>query len=115
MSGTYKPNDAGLTALINGPEIGAALEAITEKAKGIATGLAEDFRITGEYIDGLKTSVAVEPVKKGPARLVGRLNATAAYSASVEWGAEHGPVGTSKDPAPSAHHVLKRTLDSLGG
>jgi hypothetical protein len=111
MAGNYKPRREAFDEILNGPEIKAALEAITEKAKGIAEGLSQDFRVTGEYADSFETSVEVESVAKGSDRLVGRLTNTAPYAAAVEYGYE----GRADEPGQSAHHVLKRTLEALEG
>lgn len=111
MPGNYKPRREAFTEILNGPEIRAALEEVTAKAQRIATGLSENFRITGDYIDGLETQVEVEPVEKGVDRLVGRLNATSGHSAAVEWGYK----GRANKDGQDAHHVLKRTLEALGG
>lgn len=108
---TYKPRRAGFKEIVNGPEIAAALETLVQEAKTIAEGLAQDFRVTGQYADSFETSVQVEPVAKGPARLVGRLTNTAPYAAAVEYGYQ----GRSEAEGSKAHHVLKRTLDALGG
>lgn len=107
----YKPRRAGFKEIVNGPEIAAALEAIVGEAKTIAEGLAQDFRVSGEYADSFEESVKVEPVQKGPARLVGRLTNTAPYAAAVEYGYQ----GASDAEGSKAHHVLKRTLEALGG
>lgn len=108
---TYKPRRAGFKEIVNGSEIAAALEEIVGQAKTIAVGLAQEFRVTGEYADSFETKVGVEPVSKGPARLVGRLTNTAPYAAAVEY----GYAGSSTEPGHKPHHVLKRTLEALGG
>jgi hypothetical protein len=109
----YNPRRAASDEILNGPEIKAALTEITEKAKTIAVGLSQDFRVTGEYADSFEATVDVETVRSGSPRLVGRLTNHAPYAAAVEWGAEPGPRGTAADPLPNAHHVFGRTLVAL--
>lgn len=109
----YKPSEAGFRAMANGPEIRAALRAEAERAKLIAQGLAQEFRVTGEYAESFKVeedTIEWRGRIAGP-RAAARLINTAPYAAAVEWGYE----GRAKGPSSSAHHVLKRTLDALGG
>lgn len=107
---SYKPNFAGFRAAINGPEVRAMLRAEAEKAKTVAEGLSQDFRVTGEYASSFETSIVeVTDVGSGT-RPAARLTNTAGYAAAVEWGFE----GRAAEPTRSAHHVLKRTLDALG-
>lgn len=108
MARVFKPNQAGFRAMAVGPEIRAAVMAEAERAKGIAEGLAEEFRRTGEYADSfevtsetvrLQTAVGSHPVAAG------RLTNTSGHAAAVEWGNSHDH---------RAHRVLGRTLDVLG-
>lgn len=113
MSATVRINDAAFKAMANGPELHAACTAAAEKAKAIAVGLAQEFRVTGEYADSFEVTdetVDWHGEYPGP-RAAGRLTNTAPYAAAVEWGHE----GREDEPGQSAHHVLARTLDALGG
>lgn len=96
-----------------GVEVRAALAAEAERAKSIAVGLAQEFRVTGEYADSFEvTDDTIDWTGEYPGpRAAARLTNTAPYAAAVEWGYE----GRSDAPSSSAHHVLKRTLDALGG
>lgn len=106
MTATFKPNNAGFRAMAVGPEIRRALSEVAEKAKGIAEGLAEPFRDTGEYVDSFEVSeetIQWQGRFSGP-RAASRLTNTSGHAAAVEWGNEH---------AHRNHRVLGRTLDAL--
>ena len=108
MSATFKPNQAGFKAMANSPELHAACAAAADEAKAIAEGLSQDFRVTGEYADSFEVTdetIDWHGEYPGP-RAAGRLTNHAPYAAAVEWGNEH---------VDQPHHVLKRTLDALGG
>jgi hypothetical protein len=105
---SFKPNWKGFEAMANGPEARAIVKAEAERAKAIAEGLAQDFRITGDYAD----SFEVQETTVGPAEgfkhrhAAARLANTSDHAAAVEWGNEH---------AHKAHRVLGRTLDAMSG
>jgi hypothetical protein len=110
---TVRINSAAFKAMAVGPEIRAACLAEAERAKAIAVGLAQEFRVSGEYADSFEVSdetIDWHGEYPGP-RAAGRLTNTAPYAAAVEWGYE----GRAGEPSSSAHHVLARTLDALGG
>lgn len=105
---SFKPNWKGFEAMANGPEARAIVKAEAERAKAIAEGLAQDFRITGDYAD----SFEVQETTVGPAEgfkhrhAAARLVNTSGHAAAVEWGNEH---------SHKAHRVLGRTLDAMSG
>lgn len=109
MASSFKPSSAGFRAMAVGEEIRAAVTAEAEKAKGIAVGLAQDFRVTGEYADSFEVSTKTTNLKTGFGShevAAGVVTNVAPYAAAVEY-------GNARDHRP--HHVLTRTLDSLGG
>lgn len=103
---SFKPNNAGFQKLAVSRGMRDALKQIAERGKTIAEGLAQDFRITGEYADSFEvTDETVEwtGLYPGPRAAVNLTN-TAPYAAGVEWGNAH-------DHKP--HRVLARTADML--
>jgi hypothetical protein len=110
--GSYKANPDFFRKLALSPQIRDALRGEAERGKIIAEGLAEDFRITGEYASSFEvtdlTLLHWEGRYKGP-RGAARLVNTAGYAAAVEW----GKGGRSGDETQSNHRVLGRTLDAL--
>lgn len=111
MADVFKQDEAGIRALLNGPEVAAVLTTIAEKGKAIAIGLSTEFVDTGEYIASF--NVRTETVRlpfsttRSPAHEVvaAILENTADHAAAVEY-------GNRRDP--KAHHVLGQTLDALG-
>jgi hypothetical protein len=104
----FEPNDGGFRAIANSPEVKAALKAVAEKGKSIARGLAQDFRVTGDYADSFEVrevTIRWDGEYPGP-RAAAQLVNTSDHAAAVEWGNEH---------AHKPHHVLGRTLDILAG
>lgn len=102
----YQPNSSGFQQIANSPEMRAALKAVAEKGKSIAQGLAQDFRVTGDYADSFEvreTTIPWDGQYPGP-RAAAQLVNTSDHAAAVEWGNQH---------AHKAHHVLGRTLDIL--
>lgn len=109
MSDSYQPNSAGFRAMAIGPEIRAAVKAEAERAKGVAEGLAEDFRVTGNYADSFEVSDSTTELRTGFGShpvATGVLTNISEHAAAVEWGNEH-----MRRP----HRVLARTLAGLGG
>jgi hypothetical protein len=109
----FQPNNDGFRAIANSAAVKAALKDIAERGKSIAEGLAQDFRITGDYADSFEvreTTVQWEGEYPGP-RAAAQLVNTSGHSLGVEYGYR----GSAKDPGQSAHHVLGRTLDALAG
>lgn len=99
---TYRPNQEGLRALANGPEVRAMLREIAEKAKAHAESIAPVD--TGEYAGAFRiveTTVEID----GRPRAAARLENFAPHAAAVEW-------ANAQDP--TADRVLGRTLDALG-
>jgi hypothetical protein len=81
------------------------LRAKAEEAKAVAEGLAQDFRITGDYADSFE--VIEEPTTvAGETRASAVLKNTSDHAAAVEWGNEH---------AHRAHRVLGKALDAVRG
>lgn len=109
MSDTYKPNSAGFREMAIGSEIRAAVKAEAERARAIAEGLSQDFRVSGEYADSFVVASDTVDLHTGfgsHAVAAGVLTNTSGHAAAVEYGNEH-------DHKP--HHVLGRTLAGLGG
>lgn len=109
MARVYNPNFDGFRKMANGPEIRAVLAEVAEKAKTIAEGLSQDFRITGEYAESFVVGEETVVFPRGP-RAAATLTNTAPYAAAVEWGYK----GRANEPDGEAHRVLGRTLDALG-
>lgn len=110
LSSSYKPpSRADFEEIALGGEVRAAVVAEAERAKAIAVGLSQDFRITGEYADSFEVTsetVTITTRGVGPHDVAaGRLTNISDYAAALEWGNEH---------AHRAHRVLGRTLDQLG-
>lgn len=105
---SFRPNWKGFEALANGPEARAMVKAEAERAKAIAEGLSQDFRITGDYAD----SFEVQETTVGPAEgfkhrhAAARLVNTSDHAAAVEFGNEH---------VRQPHRVLRKTLEAMGG
>lgn len=107
--GVFHSNDAGFRALAVSEGVRAVCVFEAERAKAIAEGFAQDFKITGEYADSFEVTSATVPVEtaEGPHEAAaGILVNTSDHAAAVEWGNSH-------DHRP--HRVLGRTLDGLGG
>ena len=108
----FNPDSKGFQQLAVGPEMRAALKEVAEKGKTIAEGLAQDFRITGEYADSFEVGEATTMFTgeyPGP-RAAAILQNDAPYAVAVEYGYE----GKSKAESQSAHRVLGRTAEMLG-
>lgn len=104
----YRANDAGFKQIAVSAQMRKALAEVAEKAKGIAEGLSQDFRVTGEYVDSFEVREATiewTGEHSGP-RAAAQLVNTSDHAAAVEWGNEH---------SHKNHRVLGRTLDALGG
>lgn len=101
----FRPNQRGLTALANGPEIRAVTTIVAEKGKAYAEAISPRDTDGGEhYQDGfVLDDITVLDVGRFP-RAGTALRNTVAHAAAVEWGNERN--GTS-------HRVLGRTLDYL--
>lgn len=111
MLGNYDPREQGFREIANSPELRAALQEVGERAKAIAVGLSQEFRITGEYVQSFdveQTTVDFHGSYPGPRAAV-RLVNRAPYAAAVEYGYE----GRAGEESSSAHHVLARTLSAL--
>lgn len=106
MARVYNPNFDGFRKMANGPEIRAALAEVATKGKGIAEGLAQDFRITGDYADSFEVrdeTIQWQGRFSGP-RAAAQLVNTSDHAVAVEFGNEH---------VPHPHHVLGRTAAAL--
>lgn len=104
---TFQWNSSAFRAMAVGPEIAAAVVAEAERAKAIAEGLAEDFRVTGEYAESFEVSAQTTQLRTGFGShdvATGVLTNTSDHAAAVEW-------GNARDNR--AHHVLGRTLEAL--
>jgi hypothetical protein len=102
----FTPNSDGFKQLAISDGVRDVLKQVADKGKDIAIGLAQDFRVTGDYADSfevVETTIAWEGEYPGP-RAAAQLINTSDHAAAVEWGNEH-------DHKP--HHVLARTLDAL--
>jgi len=100
----FKANRPGITALAVSPGARKAALSEAEKGKGIAEGLAQEFRRTGTYAASFSVSEATVFIAGLP-RAGARLENTAGHAAAVEL----GNASTNGD----GHHVLSRTLDAL--
>lgn len=99
----FVPDSKGFLAIANSTEMHEVLQQVVERAKGIAEGLAQDFRVTGDYADSFvvaDSTIAWEGEYPGP-RAVGILLNTSDHAVAVEFGNQH-------DHRP--HRVLGRTL-----
>jgi hypothetical protein len=100
---SFRANKAGFDSMANGPEAYRVVRAKAEEAKAIAEGLAQDFRITGDYAESFE-------VIEGPTTVSGEARASAVlknhsdHAAAVEFGNEH---------AHRAHRVLGKALDAV--
>lgn len=101
-------NDAGLSAVLVGPDIRESLTAVAELGKEFAETISP--RRTGHYAGSFEVHDDTIEFSGGP-RAAATLINTAGYSAAVEWGYK----GRAGDPTSSAHRVLGRTLDHLTG
>lgn len=91
-----------------GPEVRAACEAEAKRAESIAKAFAEDFWVSGEYIESFVVSTDTVRLQTGFGEhdvAAGKLTNIAGHAAAVEWGNKHDH---------RAHHVLARTLSDLG-
>lgn len=102
----FKPNQRGLTALANGPEIRKVTTTVAEKAKAYAESISPRDADAGEhYQDGfVLDDVTVLDVGRFP-RAGTALRNTVEHAAAVEWG--------NQANGNTAHRVLGRTLDYL--
>lgn len=103
---SFRANKAGFDAMANGPEAYAVLRAKAEEAKAVAEGLAQDFRITGDYADSFEVAEEPDTMENGETRASALLKNTSDHAAAVEWGNEH---------AHRAHRVLGKALDAVRG
>lgn len=107
MATNFQPNSAAFRAMAVGPEIRAAVTAEAKRAQTIAKGLAEDFRVSGEYIDGFVVTTQTDRLTTAFGEhdvAIGELINLSPHAAAVEWGNKHDH---------RAHHVLGRTLSAL--
>lgn len=109
MAGNFKPNDAGLRAILNGPEVRRALAEVADKGKEFAESISQDFRDSGEYAASFDVSDVTVDFNGAP-RAAGRLTNTSGHAAAVEVGYR----GRSHEESSSAHRVLGRTLENGG-
>lgn len=103
----FTPDNDGFRQIATSPEMRAALKEVAEKAKAIAEGLAQDFRVTGDYADSFEITedtVRWDGEYPGPRAAASLVN-TSDHAAAVEWGNDH---------SHKTHRVLGRTLDMLG-
>lgn len=109
MPRAFEADRDGFNKIARSPEVRAALRAVAEKAQRIAVALSEDFRETGEYIDGFSTGTTTVnwdhayPGMRGAAILINK----SGHGAAVEWG------NARNRPEHQAHHVLTTTLAAL--
>lgn len=108
MARNYKPNDAGLRALLLGPEVRSVLRAQATKAMAVAQADAASFADTGQYAASFQVTDTTTTIRGFP-RAAARLENTSDHAAAVEWG-YHGRQGSA---STSAHRTLGRALDSL--
>lgn len=104
---TFKSNPKAFADMAVGPEVRAIVVAVAEKAKSEAEGLAQSFRVTGEYASSFEvTSETVTLDTRAGSHPVaaGVLTNTSRHAAAVEWGNAHNH---------KAHRVLGKTLDRL--
>lgn len=99
-------DDAGMSAVLLGPDIVHALTEVAEYGKLYAISIAP--KRTGHYARSFDVEPGTVEFDRGPRAAVKLVN-TAGYAASVEWGYR----GTAAEPSRSAHRVLGRTLDHL--
>jgi site-specific DNA-adenine methylase len=103
---TVRFHQAGFEALATSSAMRAVVNAAAERVIEKAKVLAEDFRVTGDYIDSFQDpeedviSYGRPPYR----RAVARVRNTSDHAASVEWGNEH---------SHHAHHVLERAVSEL--
>lgn len=106
MARVYKPNPEWIAKMAIGPEIRSVLREVAEKGQGIAEGLAQDFKITGDYAGSFQVrdeTIAWTGKYPGP-RAAEQLVNTSDHAVAVEFGNEH---------VPRPHHVLGRTAAAL--
>lgn len=106
------PSKAAIAAILNKPEIRAALAAEAERGKVFAEADAATFS-NADDPDSYASKFEVGEGRmtiKGIERPTGTLTNTSGYAASVEW----GKGGTAASPGQSAHHTLARTAEFLG-
>lgn len=110
MASNYQPNNAGLQALLRGPEVRAVLRARAEVAKALAEADAATFSDSGEYASHFEVHDENVTVR-GQVRAAVDLVNTSGHAAAVEWGyrGRHGV------PSTSAHRTLGKALDGLRG
>lgn len=89
--------------LLQGPEMQALMADRIDKARAAAEGMAQDFRVTGDYAGSFQTEVKVEDTNSGR-RAVGHLRNTSDHALAVEYGN-----GRSHKP----HHVLGKSIDYM--
>lgn len=109
MSATFKPNSAGFRQAAVSADIRAAVMAEAERAKGIAEGLAEEFKVTGEYAASFEVTSETQSLSTGYGShevAAGVLTNSSEHAAAVEW-------GNARDHRP--HHTLAHTLEALHG
>lgn len=90
-----------------GGELRAAVVAVAEKGKAVGEGLAQDFRVTGDYAASFEVTSATVRLDTSAGShdvAAGVLTNTSDHAAAVEWGNEHDH---------RAHRVLGRILDRL--
>lgn len=107
MSRNFKPNQAGIHALANSPEMYALCLSVAAKGMAEAEALSADFIETGDYASSFR-------VEAKEAHLLGRtgwrtvasavLSNDSPHAAAVEWGNAR---------SHRKHRVLGRVLDGL--
>lgn len=99
-------DNAGMSAVLVGPDIREGLAVVAEVGKAYAESISP--RRTGHYAGSFE--VRADTIEfDGSPRAAATLINTADYAAAVEWGYQR----RASDPSPNAHRVLGRTLDHL--
>lgn len=104
------PSKSAIAAILNKPEIKAALLAEAERGKAFAEADAATYSNTGDYASKFDVDEG-RIVTNGIERPTGILRNTSDHAAAVEWG-KHG---SAHDPGSKPHHTLARTAEFLGG
>lgn len=104
---TYRRDEAGVVALLCGPEMRAALLAVVQEGKKHAEGIAP--RQTGRYAGNFETSTEI--VREGRnKRAQANLENVTPYAASLEWGTAAGP---GRGGGAKPQRILGRTQEAL--
>lgn len=104
--GNFKPNRAGIGAMLRGPELQGLMREKAEKIAAAARSMAPvgkppEDKHPGMYRDSFEVSSGVTTDVQGNQRAYGRVTNTAPHAAAVEWGNSRSP----------AQHVLGRAMD----